>query len=118
MLDGRSIIEVPAGTRAHAVRVWVVRYGRGTHLAGSRVVCQAVREPVSRTWYAIGTFGTALPFPTLRDVRRHFFRGNGRLTGGHSEIGESGAVVGPMSRVNVLALASGRTAPGNGEYWD
>jgi hypothetical protein len=118
MLEGRSIIEVrQADIRMpHDARIWVVRFGRNGRKG--RVVCQAVREPVSRTWYAIGTHGTALPFPTLRDVRKYFFRGNGRLTGGHSEIGESGAVVGPMSRVNVLALASGRTAPGNGEYWD
>jgi hypothetical protein len=116
MLDGRSIIEVRSGTRAHDVRVWLVRYGRGG--SKGRVVCQAVREPVSRTWYAIGTWGTAIPLPTLRDVRKYFFRGNGRLTGGHSEIGESGAVVAPMSHVNVLALASLRTAPGDGDYWD
>lgn len=114
MLAGRTIIEVPSGTRAHAVRVWLVRYGDDRF---GRSVCQAVREPVSRTWYAVGTFGTALPFPTLRDVRRHFFRGNGRLLGGHSEIGESGAVVAPMSRPNVLALCLSRPIPGGGEYW-
>lgn len=112
MLDGRSIIEVPWGTRAHAARVWLVRYG-----SKGSVVCQAVREPVSRTWYAVGAWGTALPFPTLRDVRRYFFRGNGRLFGGHSEIGESGAVVAPMSHVNILALCERRTAPGSGDYW-
>jgi hypothetical protein len=114
MLDGRTIIEVrsTAGPR-HDWRVWLVRFG--SNGCKGRAVCQAVRNPYTRQWLAVGVSDGAIPFDGLRDVRRHFFRGNGRMTGGHAEITD--AVSAPMSRLNVLALCAIRTAPGSGDYW-
>jgi hypothetical protein len=114
MLDGRTIIEVRTSSGAHDVRVWLALFGQGGR--HGRAVCQAVRDPFTRRWLAVGPWGVlASSFDGLRDVRRHFFRGNGRQTGGHPEI--THAVTPPMSRFNVWALASTRTAPGSGEYW-
>lgn len=111
MLDGRRIIEVRWANTSHDMRVWVVRY------SGSQpVICQGVRT-VDGDWLAVSATGPAERVPSLRDLRKYFFRGNGRLTGGHSEIGESGAVRAPMSLINVMALCLMRPVPGLGEYW-
>jgi hypothetical protein len=111
MLDGRKIIEVSWESHGHRLRTWLVWFG--DH---SRVVHQAVRSTDGQ-WYVANGWEPARAFPSLPDVRRHLFRGNGRLTGGHAEIGERGAVRGRMSPVNVQALCDVRTAPGGGDYW-
>jgi hypothetical protein len=117
MLDGRSVIEVPwsmrTGGAVFAGRMWLVRFGRDG--GKGRTMHQAVRSPHTRTWFVPTGWGPAHEYPTLRDVRRFLFDGNGRLTGGHPEVTD--AVQAPMSVVNILMLASIRTVPGTGDYW-
>jgi hypothetical protein len=117
MLDGRQVIEVPwgsdVGTRGNALRVWVTRFpGKDERF----VIAQAAKTVDGKAWVVLAGFSTVERLPTLREVRRFLFRGNGRLTGGHPEITD--AVTAPMSRANVMALCMPRTVPGHGDYWD
>lgn len=114
MLDGRTIIEVRSNSGAYDWRMWLIMFGPGGR--DGRTISQAMRNPFTCEWLAVGySGGLAGRFRGLRDVRRHFFRGNGRMTGGHAEI--THAVSAPMSRFHMLALASIRTRPGSGDYW-